>query len=67
VLVDPAALEGYSISFEALLNQIQRNNRLVAAGAIDTGAGRLSIKVPGVIEEMDDVMSLPSSTRTGRW
>jgi multidrug efflux pump len=59
VLVDPAALEGYNVSFESLLNQIQRNNRLVAAGAIDTGAGRLSIKVPGVIENIDDVMSIP--------
>jgi multidrug efflux pump len=65
VLVDPATLEGYSISFESLLNQIQRNNRLVAAGAIDTGAGRLSIKVPGVIEEMDDVMSIPVKYEDG--
>jgi multidrug efflux pump len=65
VLVDPAALEGYSISFESLLNQIQRNNRLVAAGAIDTGAGRVSIKVPGVIEDVDDVMSIPVKVEDG--
>ncbi|ESR26825.1 efflux RND transporter permease subunit [Lutibaculum baratangense] len=59
VLLDPAALESYDISFEELLNQVQRNNRLVAAGAIDTGAGRLTLKVPGVIENMDDVMAIP--------
>ena len=59
VLVDPAALESYGISSEALMTHVQRNNRLIAAGAIDTGAGRLTLKVPGVIETLDDVLSLP--------
>ncbi len=59
VLIDPTALESYGISYEALLNQVQRNNRLVAAGSIDTGAGRLTLKVPGVIETLEDVRNLP--------
>ncbi len=59
VIVDPVALETYDISFEALVSQISRNNRLVAAGSIDTGAGRIALSVPGVIEDLDDVLNLP--------
>ncbi|WP_334065666.1 efflux RND transporter permease subunit [Alteromonas genovensis] len=59
VVVDPSALETYNISFSSLFNFVQQNNRLVAAGALDTGAGRMVFKVPGVIEDMDDLATLP--------
>ena len=59
VLIDPTTLETYDISFEQLVSTVSRNNRLIAAGAIDSGAGRLLLKVPGLIENMGDVMSLP--------
>ena len=35
------------------------NNLLVAAGAIDTGAGRMVLKVPGIVESMDDILGMP--------
>ncbi|UUP19805.1 efflux RND transporter permease subunit [Nitratireductor thuwali] len=59
VLIDPTALETYGISFDQLLATIQSNNRLVTAGSIDTGAGRLTLKVPGVIEDISDVRDIP--------
>ncbi|AEY02188.1 acriflavin resistance protein [Oceanimonas sp. GK1] len=59
ILVDPQVLEGYGIDYTQLFNLVSRNNRLVAAGSLDTGAGRLAIKVPGVIESLDDVLGLP--------
>jgi len=59
VIADPSALEAYNISFNTLLNFVQGNNRLVAAGAIDAGAGRMVFKVPGVIEDLNDLASLP--------
>ena len=59
VIIDPTTLETYGISFEQLVSTVSRNNRLIAAGAIDSGAGRLVLKVPGLIEDMGDVMSLP--------
>lgn len=59
VITSPEVLETYDISFADLFNLITRNNRLVAAGALDTGAGRMVLKVPGVIEELDDIMTLP--------
>ncbi|WP_371194985.1 efflux RND transporter permease subunit [Glaciecola sp. SC05] len=59
VIIDPAALETYNLSFTEVFNFVNANNRLVAAGAIDTGAGRLVFKVPGVIETMEDLSTLP--------
>lgn len=59
VLIDPEALEAYRISSEALINVLSRNNVLIPAGSIDTGAGRFSVKVPSVVETAEDVMGLP--------
>lgn len=59
IVVDPAVMESYQVSFDSLFGLIRNNNLLVAAGAIDTGAGRMVIKVPGVIENIEDVMDLP--------
>ncbi|HZD25057.1 MAG TPA: efflux RND transporter permease subunit, partial [Alphaproteobacteria bacterium] len=46
VLVDPLRMESYRVSQEELISAVNRNNRLVAAGAMDTGSGRFSVKVP---------------------
>jgi len=59
VVVDPIALETYNLSFTDVFNFVSSNNRLVAAGALDTGAGRMVFKVPGVIETMEDLSTLP--------
>jgi multidrug efflux pump len=63
VLIDPTVFETYNISFEELIGQINRNNRLIAAGAIENGAGRVVLKVPGLIEDAMDVMALPVKVR----
>ncbi|MFO7286190.1 MAG: efflux RND transporter permease subunit [Gammaproteobacteria bacterium] len=62
VIVDPVKLESYGLSYEEIFNFVSRNNRLVAAGALDTGAGRFAVKVPGVFENLEDVLSLPIKT-----
>lgn len=59
IIVDPLVMETYQVDFDSLFTLINNNNLLVAAGAIDTGAGRMTLKVPGVIENIDDVMSMP--------
>ncbi|KZZ60106.1 efflux RND transporter permease subunit [Oleiphilus sp. HI0123] len=59
IIVDPLVLETYQINFETVLSIVNRNNQLVAAGAIDSGYGRHVIKVPGVIEDLEDIMALP--------
>ena len=56
ILVDPLVLETYELSFDELAHAIDRNNRLVAAGAVDTGAGRIALRVPGTIDDAGDVL-----------
>ncbi len=59
IVVDPQVLESYGIDFDQLSSLVTRNNQLVAAGSLDTGNGRMALKVPGVIENIEDVMSMP--------
>jgi multidrug efflux pump len=65
VMADPLVMETYRIPYQQLIDAIERNNRLVAAGAMDTGAGRVTLKVPGVIESLDDVLDLPVKVENG--
>jgi multidrug efflux pump len=62
VIVDPVRLESYNLSYDDLFNYVSRNNRLVAAGALDTGNGRFAVKVPGVFEDFDALLNLPIKT-----
>src|SRR5690554_2682916 len=59
IVVDAQVLESYGIDFDQLSQLVTRNNQLVAAGSLDTGNGRMALKVPGVIENIEDVMSMP--------
>ena len=61
-IIDPSALERYQISNDQLITTILRNNRLIAAGALDTGEGRFAVKVPSVIEEAEDIFGIPVKT-----
>ena len=59
IVIDPLRLESYNIRHGPLLETVARNNRLVAAGTLDTGHGKFSVKVPGLFKTLDDVLSLP--------
>jgi multidrug efflux pump len=59
IVVDPAKLESYGITQTEMFNAITNNNTLIAAGSIDTGHGNFAVKVPGVIENPEDVLNLP--------
>ena len=59
IVVDPLRLESYNISYGQLLDSVSRNNQLIAAGALDTGQGKFSVKVPGLFKTLEDILSLP--------
>ncbi|EED35209.1 acriflavin resistance protein [Luminiphilus syltensis NOR5-1B] len=59
IIVDPHRLQAYDLSFDEVLTRVRRNNRLVAAGAVESEAGNISVQVPGVIESYSDVQRLP--------
>ncbi len=65
VLIDPLAIESYRISYEEVIRAVERNNRLVAAGAFDAGAGRIAVSIPGVIDGIGDVLNIPVLVRDG--
>ena len=66
VLVDPGRLESLNQTPETLLRSVARNNQLVAAGALDTGQGRFSVKVPGLFQKTEDVLEVPIKTSGNR-
>lgn len=59
IIIDPAKMASYNISQSQLVQLVSNNNQLVTAGSMDTGAGRFSIKIPGLIETEDDILDLP--------
>ncbi len=59
IVIDPLLVESYGLDLQELLGLVDRNNRLVAAGTLDTGEGRFAIKVPGVFETAADLLALP--------
>lgn len=59
ILVDPLLVQSYQLDMSDIYNLISRNNRLVAAGVMDTGKGRFPIKVPAVFSTIKDVMEMP--------
>jgi len=59
IIIDPAKLDSYNIDHATLFNLVNNNNQLVAAGNMDTGAGRFAVKLPGLIEDTSDILSMP--------
>ena len=59
VIVDPLAMESYGLDQTEILSLVSRNNRLVAAGALQTSEGRFPVKVPGVFETAEDILRMP--------
>ncbi len=58
-VIDRNKLETYGISGVELINAVNANNLLVPAGEVDTGRGRFSVKLPGLIEDYNDLYNLP--------
>ena len=59
VLVDPTAMHTYALSYQRIVDRVRGNNRLVPAGAIEGGAGRLDVEVPGVVDTVEDMLRMP--------
>ncbi|MCG7497636.1 efflux RND transporter permease subunit [Vibrio sp. Of7-15] len=59
IIVNPLLLESYGLDQGDIYNLVALNNRVVAAGFVDTGYGRFSVKVPSVFDSIQDVLDLP--------
>ena len=65
VIVDPMMMESYNISPSQVLESITYNNVLVAAGAIDNEKGRFPVQVPGLIDGLKELYSVPVKVDNG--
>ena len=61
-LIDKTALESYDIDLQVLINTVRQNNMMVSAGGQDTGDGSFEISVPGLFENIEDVLNTPIKT-----
>ncbi|MDB3905704.1 efflux RND transporter permease subunit, partial [Alphaproteobacteria bacterium] len=52
----------YDIDLQVLINTVRENNMMVSAGGQDTGDGSFNIKVPGLFENIEDVLNTPIKT-----
>ena len=59
VIVDPSKLSSYGLRPDVMIAGVMANNQLIAAGAMEGSEGRYAIKVPSLIETLDDVARLP--------
>ena len=59
VVIDPLRLESYNVTAGELINVVQSNNLLVAAGEVETDAGAFSVKIPASFDSAADVYALP--------
>jgi len=59
VVIDPLRLEAYNVTALELINVVQNNNQLIAAGEIETEQGKFSVKIPSSFDEPRDVYDLP--------
>jgi len=59
ILIEPSVLDAYQLSFQDISSLVINNNQLIAAGALDSGSGRMVLKVPGVISELEDILTMP--------
>ncbi|MFU8863327.1 MAG: efflux RND transporter permease subunit [Rhodobacterales bacterium] len=65
IIVDPLSIQSYGISTGEIAQAVQSNNQLVAAGAFDTGAGRIGVSIPGTIRSISDVLAIPVRVAEG--
>ena len=63
VIIDPMLATSYDLRPDDILAVTRRSNQLIAAGAMDTGKGRFSIKVPGLFEDIRDILDMPLKTQ----
>ncbi len=59
VIIDPVKLSSYGLKLDQLVGAVAGSNSLVAAGALEGTEGKYAVKVPSLIETVEDVANLP--------
>ena len=59
VVIDPLKLESYNVTASELINVVQNNNQLIAAGELRSEQGSFAVKIPSSFDDQRDVYNLP--------
>ncbi|MBA92224.1 MAG: MFS transporter [Phyllobacteriaceae bacterium] len=59
VIIDPVKLSSYGLRLDQMIAGVNANNSLVAAGQLQGDQGKYAVKVPSLIETVEDVANLP--------
>ena len=59
ILIDAGSIEAYGLSPSSIIGLVSSNSQLVTAGAMEQSSGRMVLKVPAVIETLDELMNMP--------
>jgi multidrug efflux pump len=66
VVIDPLRLEAYNVTAGELINVVQNNNMLIAAGEVESAQGTFSVKIPSSFGGPRDIYTLPVKTNGTR-
>lgn len=59
IIIHPKTLEAYGIRAEDIASVSGNYNKLVTAGTLRSETGSFQVKVPGLLENLQDILSLP--------
>ncbi len=59
VIIEPTVLTKYNIQSNEIFHAITNNNRLVGAGSLENDTGKYSIKISGLLKDIEDIMNIP--------
>ncbi len=59
VIVNPIQLESYGLQPDQVLGAVAGANQLVAAGSLESDSASFAVKVPGLVENLQDLYNIP--------
>ncbi|CAN0498112.1 unnamed protein product, partial [Laminaria digitata] len=62
IVIDPLLVDSYGLDPKVVLDAISRSNRLIAAGSLRGDKGSFAVKVPGLFENVGDILDMPLKT-----
>lgn len=63
--ISQKTLDNYKLNFDSISQTISRNNFLIQAGALSTQTGIFSIKVPGILNNIEEIRNIPIRVENG--
>ena len=62
IVIDPLLVDSYGLDPKLVLEAISRSNQLIAAGSLRGAKGSFAVKVPGLFENVGDILDMPLKT-----